>query len=162
MMLTALAYGCLVGIHTQYTNLDKWCPRLCRPICISFGGGHGRTDEEFGLVRAKHWSSSQWPRVMALPAKRSSQASGGLMADLCLFTGLSFLYCCCIRYIISRTVWRGNRGWMCYLSPSLPSYPSLVCGEEQSGIRSVLHKKKATELIRNGIFSYVTWQWPNF
>lgn len=54
MMLTALAYGCLMGIHTRHTNLDKWCPRLCRPICISFGGGHGRTDKEFGLVRARH------------------------------------------------------------------------------------------------------------
>lgn len=47
MTLTAQAYGCPMRIHTQRTNLDKWCPRLCGAICISFG----EALEQAGLKR---------------------------------------------------------------------------------------------------------------
>lgn len=105
MTLTVLAYGRPMGIHTRQANLDKWRPRLCRAICISFGGGQGRngglnrgmdgrdqTVEVFGVRGLSRWRCLRlWMcvhrcRAPLGPAWWCCQIKGwgaeGLMADV--------------------------------------------------------------------------------
>lgn len=123
MTLTVLAYGRPMGIHTRQANLDKWRPRLCRAICISFGGGQGRngglnrgmdgrdqTVEVFGVRGLSRWRCLLlWMcvhrrRAPLGPAWWCCQIKGwgaeGLMADLrhmcTIFWGCEYVCNYCI------------------------------------------------------------------
>lgn len=100
-------------VMQAYLHFIWWRPQENWGLNRGLDGRH-QTDEEFELVRGKHSRVSDWAPDGHVwwCCQIKGRAAMGLMAVVYLFTSLSFLYCYCIRYIISRTVRGGNREWM--------------------------------------------------